>query len=67
MSVLQHMLTTFENIEGKAENGNQHFLFYFTTISNLPKTDFCFWETIILSSANPFNLDYLIFRHVAKT
>ena len=62
----------FENIVRKGENtGNQHFLLcsqYFLPFPNwisifqsylttLPKTDFSFLFTFILSSANGFNLD----------
>ena len=48
----------FENIEGKGENaGNQHFFPFPTVFSTLPRTNFHFSVTFILSSANAFNLD----------
>ena len=47
----------FENIVGKGENaGNQHFLFP-TMLSTLPNTNFYFSFTIILCSANAFNME----------
>ena len=50
---------TFENIVGKGENaGNQHFLLFPTMFSTIHKINFNFWVTFILSSANPFNLDW---------
>ena len=49
----------FENMVGKGENaGNEHFLLFSTMFSALPGTNFNFWVTIILSSANFLNLDY---------
>ena len=45
---------------GKGENaGNQHFLLFpqCFLISTHPETNFCFWATFILSSANALNLD----------
>ena len=48
----------FENIVGKGENvGNQHFSPFPTVFSTLPKTNFKFSDTFIVSSANAFNLN----------
>ena len=47
----------FENIEGKGENaGIQHFLLFPTIFSTFSSTNFNFSVTLILSSANAFNL-----------
>ena len=49
---------TFENIVGKGENAvNQHFLLFPQCFLPVPKTNFNFSDTYILSSANAFNLD----------
>ena len=49
---------SFENIVEKGENeGNQHFLLFSQCFSTLPKTNFNFSVTFILSSENVFNLD----------
>ena len=62
-SILYLNMTTlykkpFENTVGKGENvGNQHFLFFSTMFSTLPKTNFYFSVTFILLYANAFNLD----------
>ena len=48
----------FENIVGIGENaGNQHFLLTSAPFSILSKTNQDLWVTIILSSANAFNLE----------
>ena len=48
----------FENIMGKDENaGNQHFLLFPLCFSALPKTNFNFSVTFLLSSTNAFKFD----------
>ena len=48
----------FENIMGKGENaGNQHFLYFPQCFLQIPKTNFNFSVTIIVS-VNAFNLDH---------
>ena len=64
---LYHTITTFndptlykepfENIIGKGENaGDQHFLLFPQRFLSFPK-QISIFESFILSSANPFNLD----------
>ena len=49
----------FENIVGKGENaGNQHFLLFPQCFLPCPTSDFNVRITLILLSANLFNLDW---------
>ena len=62
---LYHTIPTFSHPEkeafwkhcGEKERINQHFLLFPTMFSTLPKSNFNFWFTFILSSANAFNFD----------
>ena len=52
---------------GKGENaGNQHFSPFPTMFYYCPKKNFCFLVTLILSSANAFNLDKSKFLSCGK-